>query len=156
MSQNYSEQQKDLQTKGQEAVNTFKNFIQQNYHSAPLLIGLFTIIPLAAFLLFLSGLAFMGSLVGLCLATPVFIFFSPVIVPAVLAIGLAVIGFFVSGAFGITGLSALSWIINFIRYRVRGVDDVMQRAHDAAEYVGQRVKDVGHDVSEKARETSRT
>ncbi|KAL9227470.1 hypothetical protein vseg_003154 [Gypsophila vaccaria] len=158
---NTQEQKKDLQRKGEEAVKAFTNFLQKNSPPTPHLIILLVVVPLAAFLLVVSVLSFMGSLFGLVLATPVFVFFSPVIVPAVLAIGGSVVGLFVSGAFGITGLSALSWIINFIRYRVSavggvGAGDVVQRAQETVGYVGQKVKEMGQDVGYKAHQVSRS
>ncbi|XP_074317889.1 oleosin H2-like [Silene latifolia] len=155
----YQNQLQNLQRKGQEAVTNFKNFLQQNSPSTPHLIALFIVVPVGAFLLFLSGLSFMSSLIGLVVATPVFIFFSPVIVPAALGVGLAVIGFWLSGAFGITGLSALSWIINFIRYRTGGLEHVMERAGETVGQMGQKVKEMGQDVGGspgRGREVGRT
>ncbi|CAI0547150.1 unnamed protein product, partial [Linum tenue] len=75
--------------------------------------------PLGGFLLLVAGLVFAATLIGLAVATPVFVICSPVIVPAALAIGMAVMGFLTSGAFRIT---ALSWMANYIcRTRVGAV-----------------------------------
>ncbi|KAE8795216.1 high molecular weight oleosin [Hordeum vulgare] len=63
-----------------------------------------TLFPLGRLLLVLSGLALAGTVVGLAVATPVFLLFSPVLVPDALTIGMAVIGFLASGALGLGGL----------------------------------------------------
>ncbi|KAI4350654.1 hypothetical protein L6164_005088 [Bauhinia variegata] len=40
-----------------------------------------------------AGLSLLGTVLGLAVATPLFIIFSPVLVPATIALGLAVAGF---------------------------------------------------------------
>ncbi|CAM8933809.1 unnamed protein product [Rhodiola kirilowii] len=112
-----------------------------------------TLFPLGAFLLILSGLTLAATIIGLAIATPLFILFSPVLVPAALTIFLAVTGFLTSGAFGVTGLSSVSWIVNYIR-RMRGsvpesMDYMKRRAGDAVGYLGQKTKEVGQDVQDR-------
>ncbi|KAL2539570.1 Oleosin 5 [Abeliophyllum distichum] len=102
--------------------------------------------PVGGILLCLSGLTLAGSLIGLALATPVFVICSPVLVPAVLTIGLAVVGFLTSGAFGITALSSLSWLINYMR-RVTGT------MPEQFEHTKRSVQDTAGQIGQKARET---
>ncbi|KMT10659.1 hypothetical protein BVRB_5g117750 [Beta vulgaris subsp. vulgaris] len=151
------EKGQDLQQRGQEAVHNFKQFLHENAPSSSNILAFLTVFPFGAFLLGLSGLAFIASLVGLALTIPLFILFSPVIVPAALTIGLSVLGFLSSGAFGLTGLSAFSWIINYLRgFRAGDTDmsmgHVTRWAHQKAGDMGQRIKEMGQDVSDRARE----
>ncbi|KAJ6970571.1 hypothetical protein NC653_034995 [Populus alba x Populus x berolinensis] len=74
-----------------------------------------SLLPVGGTLLFLAGLTLVGTLTGLAVATPLFVIFSPVLVPAALVIGLGVLGFLTSGAFGLTALSSLSWMASYIR-----------------------------------------
>lgn len=111
-------------------------------------------VPVGGTLLTLAGLTLAGSVIGLMLAFPLFLIFSPVIVPAAFVIGLAMTGFMASGAIGLTGLSSMSWVLNHIR-RVRErmpdeLEEAKQRLADMAEYVGQRTKDAGQTIEEKA------
>ncbi|CAN6981122.1 unnamed protein product [Brassica oleracea var. botrytis] len=111
-------------------------------------------VPVGGTLLTLAGLTLAGSVIGLILAFPLFLIFSPVIVPAAFVIGLAMTGFMASGAIGLTGLSSMSWVLNHIR-RVREripdeLDEAKQRLADMAEYVGQRTKDAGQTIEDKA------
>ncbi|KAL2935891.1 Oleosin 5 [Bienertia sinuspersici] len=149
--------QQDLQQKGQEAIQSFKDFLHEKAPSSSNVVAFATVLPLGLFLLGLSGLVLFGSLIGLAVTTPVFVLFSPVIVPAVLTIGLALVGFLSSGAVGITGLAAFSWIINFLRGYQRGgtgmgLDQASYWAQDKAEDMGQRVKEMGQGYTDRARE----
>nr|AVI16670.1 oleosin 17.5 kDa protein [Paeonia ostii] len=119
-----------------------------------------TLLPVGGILLALSGLTLAGTVLGLALATPVFILFSPVLVPAAIAIGLAVMAFLASGAFGLTALSSLSWIVNVLRNATAAVpnqlEEAKKRMADLAGYTGQKTKDVGQTIQNKAQESGRT
>lgn len=117
-------------------------------------------IPIGGTLLLLAGLSFIGTLIGLAIATPVFILFSPVLVPAAITIGLAVAGILTSGACGLTGLMSFSWVINYIR-QVHGtvpeqLDSAKWRMADMADYVGQKTKDAGQEIQTKAQDVKRS
>lgn len=124
--------------------------------SAAQIMALITLLPVGGTLLALAGFTLAGTVIGLIVATPLFILFSPVLVPAAIGIGLAVAGFFTSGAFGLTGLSSLSWVLNLFRHG-RSVpeiaDQAKRRAADVVGYVGQKTKEVGQDIQTKAQET---
>ncbi|KAF3944298.1 hypothetical protein CMV_029221 [Castanea mollissima] len=79
----------------------------------------------------LSGLTLLCSVIGLAVSTPLFIIFSPVLVPAAIVIGLAVTGFLCAEALGLTGLSSLSWVM-------------------------MKTKEVGQEIESKAQERRRT
>ncbi|GAA0139872.1 hypothetical protein Leryth_005829 [Lithospermum erythrorhizon] len=127
--------------------------------SATQVIALITLLPVGGTLLGLAGLTLAGTLIGLAVTTPVFIIFSPVLVPAVLLFGLAVTGFLSSGAFGLTGLSSLSYVVNYFRKKAGAPETVPEqwdyakrRVQDATMQVGQKTKDVGQAIQNKAQE----
>lgn len=111
-------------------------------------------VPVGGTLLTIAGLTLAGSVIGLMLAFPLFLIFSPVIVPAAFVIGLATTGFLASGAIGLTGLSSMSWVLNHIRRAgvnmPEELEGAKQRLADMAEYVGQRTKDAGQTIEDKA------
>ncbi|PWA76628.1 oleosin 18.2 kDa [Artemisia annua] len=117
-------------------------------------LAVMALLPIGGALLGLAGITFVGTMIGLAVATPVFIIFSPILVPAILAIGLAVAGFLTSGTFGLTGLSSLSFLVNSLR-QVTGtvpeqVEAAKRRLQDVVEYTGQKTKDVGQTIQDKA------
>lgn len=63
--------------------------------------------------LLLSGLILVGTVIALTIATPLLVIFSPVLVPAVIAVGLIITGFLASGGFGVAAISVLSWIYRY-------------------------------------------
>ncbi|XP_022873709.1 oleosin 18.2 kDa-like [Olea europaea var. sylvestris] len=116
-----------------------------------------TLLPVGGTLLALAGLTLVGSLIGLAVTTPLFIIFSPVLVPAAILIGLAVTAFLTSGAFGLTGLSSLSWVVNSLR-QVTGamqeqLDYAKRQMADTATHVGQKTKETGQVIQPKAQES---
>ncbi|XP_076931863.1 oleosin 16.4 kDa-like [Bidens hawaiensis] len=122
-----------------------------NYHphqqspSMTKVLAVVALLPVGLTLLGLAGITLAGTLIGLALATPVFVIFSPILVPAVLTIGLAMAGFLTSGTFGLTGLSSLSFLVNSLRQLTGSVQDLV-------EYTGQKTKDVGQSIQDKAHE----
>ncbi|CAN1291544.1 Oleosin H2 [Linum perenne] len=142
--------------------DSIKGMLPEHGPSTQQILAVVTLLPLGGFLLLLAGITLAGTLAGLAVTTPVFVICSPVIVPAALVIGMAVMGFLTSGAFGITALSSLSWMANYIR-RMTGMtgsathqlDYAKRRAQDAAGQVGQKVRDVGQTVQNKAQEAGR-
>lgn len=112
-----------------------------------------TLLPVGGTLLALAGLTLVGTLIGLAITTPLFIIFSPVLVPAIFLVFLAVTGFLSSGAFGLTGLSSLSWVVNSFRQKApEQLDYAKRRMQDAAIQLGQKTKDVGQTIQSKAQE----
>ncbi|PHU27746.1 Oleosin [Capsicum chinense] len=125
--------------------------------SATQILAIVTLLPVGGTLLCLAGITLAGTLIGLAVATPVFLLFSPVLVPATLTVGLAVAGFLTSGAFGVTGLSSLSWILNYFRQGGKSmvpenIEGAKRRMAEAAEHVGQKTKDAGQKIQSKAHE----
>ncbi|KAG8378801.1 hypothetical protein BUALT_Bualt07G0022700 [Buddleja alternifolia] len=99
--------------------NTTSDYLPEKGPSTPQILAVVTLFPVGGILLCLAGLTLAGTLIGLTIAAPLFVIFSPILIPAVLTLALAVTGFLASGAFGITALSSVSWLINYVR-RIRG------------------------------------
>lgn len=131
-----------------------KSLLPKNSPSTSQVLAVVTLLPVGGTLLFLAGITLVGTLIGLAVATPLFIIFSPVLVPAALTIGLAVTGFLGSGAFGLTGLSSLSWVLSYFRQASAAMPDQIElakkRAQEMAGYAGQKTKDLGHNIQSKA------
>ncbi|XP_062106925.1 oleosin 18.2 kDa-like [Humulus lupulus] len=136
----------------------FQQHRQQQGPSTGKVLAVMALLPVGGTLLALAGLTLMGTVIGLLVSIPVFLLFSPVLVPAAVTIGLAVGGFLTSGAFGVTGLSSLSWVLNFFRQTSvpEQMDLAKRRVQDAAAYAGQKTKDVGQEIQSKAQEGKRT
>ncbi|KAM0836621.1 hypothetical protein ACQ4PT_062203 [Festuca glaucescens] len=65
-------------------------------------------------MLVLSALILAGTVIALTVATPVLVIFSPVIVPAGIALALMAAGFVTSGGLGIAALSVFSWMYKYL------------------------------------------
>ncbi|KAF8010946.1 hypothetical protein BT93_J1547 [Corymbia citriodora subsp. variegata] len=134
-----------------------KGYTTEGGPSAGKVLAVMAMLPAGGILLGLAGITFVGTIIGLCLTTPLFIIFSPVLVPAALVVGLAVTGFLTSGAFGLTALSSLSRVANYIRQATgtspeQMADHAKRRFADTAGYVGQKTKEVGQQIQGKAQE----
>ncbi|XP_020263099.1 oleosin 5-like, partial [Asparagus officinalis] len=99
------------------------------------------LLPVGGILLALSGFTLLGTVVSLAITTPLFVIFSPVLVPAAITIGLAVTGFLASGAFGVMALTAMSWIWSYV---TRG-----RRVPEQVEHVKRRMGEVVMEVPEQ-------
>ncbi|KAK6261247.1 hypothetical protein QUC31_007063 [Theobroma cacao] len=154
-------QQQNLQYPQQQPqTDNYNNYFQDNHPSTSKVLAVVTLLPVAGTLLGLAGLSLVGTLIGLAFAIPLFLLFSPVLVPAALVIAGSVAGFLTSGAFGITGLSSLSWIVNYLR-GTRGsmsqrLDHAKRRVRETAGNIGQRTTDVGQKNRNRSQEGGRT
>ncbi|MCD9643806.1 hypothetical protein HAX54_031652 [Datura stramonium] len=133
--------------------------LPQKGPSTSQVLAIVTLVPVGGILLGLAGLTLLGTIIGLAVATPVFLLFSPVLVPAAITVALAVAGFLTSGAFGLTGLSSLSWIVNYFKQGRTMTEQldytkrrIQERAADAAAQVGQKTKEAGQALQSKAQE----
>ena len=90
----------------------------------------------------------MYTLIGLTVTTPLFILFSPVLVPAALLIGFAVTSILASGALGLTGFRSLSRVARYVR--PGGYLDQEKRRMQDMQVVGQRTKEVDREIQRKA------
>ncbi|XP_050225064.1 oleosin Cor a 15-like [Mercurialis annua] len=125
--------------------------------STSTILAVVTLLPLSGTLLFLAGVTLTGTMIGLAVTTPLFVICSPVLVPAAFVIGLAVTGFLASGAFGITALSSLSWMFNYLK--MRGIlpqrfDQAKRRVQETTGQLGQKAREMGQTVQGKAQEVT--
>ncbi|CAN0897343.1 Oleosin Cor a 13 [Linum grandiflorum] len=67
--------------------------------------------------LVLSGLVLVATVIALTIATPLLVIFSPVLVPALITVGLLITGFLTSGGFGVAAVTVLSWIYRYVTGR---------------------------------------
>lgn len=155
-----AEHHQQLQVHPQQAVNGLKKILPEKGPSSSQVLTVVTLFPVGGILLVLAGLTLTGTLIGLAVTTPLFIIFSPILVPAGLVIALSVTGFLTSGAFGLTALSSLTWIANYLREGRGALPEHMEHAkrrlQDTTAHVGQRTKDVGQGLQSKAHEGGRT
>ncbi|OVA20784.1 Oleosin [Macleaya cordata] len=147
---------------GQQPGTAIKSLLPDKGPSTSQVVAVVTLFPVGGVLLTLAGLTLTATIIGLVLATPLFVIFSPVLVPAAITLGLAVMGFLTSGAFGLTALSSLSWIINYVRgARVpEHLDQAKRRMQETAgqmgQQVGQKTKEMGQGMQQRAHEGGRT
>ena len=119
----------------------------QRRPSASKVLAVITLLPVGGTLLLLSGLSFIGSMIGLAVATPLFLIFSPVLVPEAIGIGLYVTGVLTSCAFGMTALSSLSWLLNYLR---QAADSLPKSLRVVTDKMGQKMKEMGHEMQKQA------
>ncbi|GER29504.1 oleosin [Striga asiatica] len=129
-----------------------KSILPQKGPSTGQILAVVALLPVTGTLLALAGLTLAGSLVGLAVATPLFVIFSPVLVPAAILAAGAVTAVITSGAFGLTGLSSLSWVVNSFRQATGKdpLDYAKQRVQEGTVYVGEKTKQVGETIKSKA------
>ncbi|CDY11685.1 BnaC06g12930D [Brassica napus] len=135
----------------------YKSMMPERGPSSTQVLSFLVGVPIVGSLLAIAGLLLAGSVIGLLISIPLFLLFSPVIVPAALTIGLAATGFLASGMFGLTGLSSVSWVLNYLRgTRKSSVPEQLEyakkRMADAVGYAGQKGKEMGQHVQNKAQE----
>ncbi|CAN0914557.1 Oleosin Cor a 13 [Linum grandiflorum] len=112
-------------------------------------------------LIILSGLILTATVIALTIATPLLVIFSPVLVPALITVGLLITGFLASGGFGVAAVTVLSWIYRYVtgghpvgadsldqaRMRLAGKAREMK---DRASEFGQQHVGTGQQASERA------
>lgn len=123
------------------------------------ILAVVTLLPVGGSLLGLSGLTLAASVTGLAVVTPIFLLCSPVLVPAALVAGLVLAGLFISGLFGLTGLTSLTWVLKYFRQAGASVpqqlDEAKRRMQDVAVTVGQKPKEMGQAIQQKAQEAGK-
>ncbi|GMN45984.1 hypothetical protein TIFTF001_015170 [Ficus carica] len=154
-----TQQQQQQQQQQQRPTEAIRGLLPEKGPSTQQIVAVVTLLPLGGFLLLLSAVTFFASLLGLAVSTPVFVIFSPIILPAAFVIFMAVAGFLTSGACGITGLSSLTWLANFVR-RIAAklpeqADQAKRRVQETAGYLDQKARETGQTIPTKAQEVSR-
>ncbi|XP_052190855.1 oleosin H1-like [Diospyros lotus] len=136
-----------------------KTFFPRRGPSAGELLVVLALLPVGGSLLGLAGITLVGSLIGLAVVTPLFVIFSPVLVPAAIGVFLAVAGVLTSGALGVTGLSSLAWVANCLRQASASMpqqlDEAKRRMQDMAVHMGQKTKEAGQATQNKVQEAAK-
>ncbi|XP_010047300.3 oleosin 1 [Eucalyptus grandis] len=96
-------------------------------------------------LLVLSGLTLTGTVLALIVATPIMVLFSPILVPAGIAVALITAGFLASGGFGAAAATALTWMYRYFAGK-------HPAGEEQVEYARAKIADTARDVKEKAKE----
>ncbi|KAI5060705.1 hypothetical protein GOP47_0025125 [Adiantum capillus-veneris] len=110
------------------------------------IIGFLALLITGGVSLFIGGLTVTGIVITLVLLTPVFLFFSPILVPAGIVLFLCVAGVLTAGGAGVATMSVLSWVYNHFKgQHPRGSNQV-----EGAEQVRQKARDVGAQAQSKA------
>lgn len=94
-------------------------------------------------LLILSALILAGTVIGLTIATPLFVIFSPVLVPALITVALLSMGFVTSGGFGVAAITVLSWIYRYVTGQHPPGSDQLQTARHKLMNKAGEIKDYG-------------
>ncbi|KAL1204405.1 hypothetical protein V5N11_000922 [Cardamine amara subsp. amara] len=104
-------------------------------------------------LLVLSAITLTGTVIGLIVATPLMVLFSPVLVPAVITIGLLTAGFLFSGGCGVAAATVLSWMYMYLTGKhPMGSDKVDY----AIMRVSEKARELGHYGQPQTQQTTTT
>ncbi|KAF5190671.1 Oleosin [Thalictrum thalictroides] len=109
---------------------------QQQQQESPLayqVVRVATAVTAGGSFLLLSGLLLVGTVIALACATPILVLFSPVLVPAVLAVVLLTGGFVTSSGFGFAAVALLKWMYDYVKgYHPTGADQIDHARHKLA------------------------
>ncbi|XP_015935020.1 oleosin Ara h 15.0101 [Arachis duranensis] len=95
--------------------------------------------------LILSGLILTGTVIGLIIATPLLVIFSPILVPAAITLTLAAGGFLFSGGCGVAAIAALSWLYSYVTGK-------HPAGSDRLDYAKGVIADKARDVKDRAKD----
>ncbi|XP_020574025.1 oleosin 16 kDa-like [Phalaenopsis equestris] len=121
---------------------------QKQQSTAQQLLKAVTAIATGGSLLALSGVTMVGTVIILTIAMPLLVIFSPVLVPAAIAVALIGSGFLASRGLGVAALSVLAWMYKYMtgKHPV-GADQIDQarariaaKARDIKESAQQKVE----------------
>ncbi|KAL3628880.1 Oleosin 18.2 kDa-like [Castilleja foliolosa] len=130
------------------------SYLPEKGYSTSQILAVVTLVPIGGVFLTLAGLILTGTVISLAVSAPLFVIFSPILVPAALATSFVVTGILTSGALGVMALASITWLMNYAR-RMWGsfpeqLEHMGRRVQDTAGYMGQKTREVGpkeHDVT---------
>ncbi|PIM97254.1 hypothetical protein CDL12_30276 [Handroanthus impetiginosus] len=108
-----------------------------------------TAITLGLSLMILSGVTLAATVIGLVLATPLLVIFSPVLVPAAVTLFLIFAGFVTSAGFGATASFVLYWMYRYAIGKHPIGADQLDRAQEKIAYAAHDVKERAHEFGQK-------
>ncbi|KAE9619217.1 hypothetical protein Lal_00047680 [Lupinus albus] len=94
-------------------------------------------------LLIFSGLILSATIIGLTIVTPLFVIFSPVLVPTVISVALLSLGFLASGAFGVAAITVLTWLYRYVSGNHPVGADQLETARHKLMNKAREIKDYG-------------
>ncbi|KAK7278570.1 hypothetical protein RJT34_23602 [Clitoria ternatea] len=94
-------------------------------------------------LLILAALILAGTVIALTIVTPLFVIFSPVLVPAVVTASLLGLGFMASGGFGVAAITVLAWIYRYVTGKHPPGADQLDTARHKIMNKAREIKDYG-------------
>ncbi|KAK7343969.1 hypothetical protein VNO77_13125 [Canavalia gladiata] len=94
-------------------------------------------------LLIMAGLILSATIIALTIVTPLFVIFSPVLVPAVITVVLLSMGFLASGGFGVAAITVLAWIYQYITGKHPPGADQLDTARHKLFNKAREIKDYG-------------
>lgn len=100
-----------------------------------------TAVTLGGSLMVLSGLTLAATVIGLVLATPLLVIFSPVLVPAAITLFLITAGFVTSGGFGATASFVFYWMYRYATGKHPIGADQLDRAREKLTHAAYDAKD---------------
>lgn len=105
----------------------------------------------------LSGLTLAATVIGLALATPLVVIFSPVLVPAAITSFLILAGFVTSGGFGAISSFIFYWMYRYATGKHPIGADQLDRAREKLAHAARGMKDkaqyVGHQTEQQIKGT---
>ncbi|CAJ1976586.1 unnamed protein product [Sphenostylis stenocarpa] len=90
-------------------------------------------------LLVLAALILTATVIALTIVTPLFVIFSPVLVPAVITVALLSLGFLVSGGFGVAAITVLAWIYRYVTGKHSVRHKLLNKALEIKDYGHQQI-----------------
>ena len=124
------------------------------------IVGFFSLLTLAGISLVLGGLTVTGIVITLLLMTPVFLFFSPILVPAGILLFLSLAGVLTASGVGVTTISVLSWAYNYFQGRrppgSEHIEHARRKAVEMADQTKQKARDLGGQVREQVAQAPKT
>lgn len=106
-----------------------------------------TAVTVGGSMVVLSGLTLAATIIGLVLATPLLVIFSPVLVPAAIAVFFLLVGFLTAGVLGSTGTFVLTWMYRYTTGKHPIGADQLDRARAKIAGAGKEMKErVEHKV----------
>ncbi|KAF5755239.1 putative oleosin [Helianthus annuus] len=135
-----------------------QQYYQQHQHRQPHLshqvVKTATAATLCGSLMVLSGLTLAATVIGLVVATPLLVIFSPVLVPALITLSLIFGGFLASGGLGATASFVCYWMYRYVTGKhpvgSRQLDMARDKIAGAAMEARHKAEQLGHQTGRTA------
>nr|XP_027081508.1 oleosin 1-like isoform X1 [Coffea arabica]XP_027081509.1 oleosin 1-like isoform X2 [Coffea arabica] len=124
----------------------------QTQHSTSQVIKTTTAVTVGGSLMVLSGLTMAGAVIGLVLATPLLVIFSPVLVPAAVTFFLILAGFFISGGLGVTATFIFYWMFRYATGKHPIGADQLDRAREKIAHAAKEMRDKAEHFGQQAQQ----